>query len=335
MKEFKMGFTLAEVLIVLAVIGVVAALSLPTLISNIRDKVREHQTLVINRKINQGTEGMQVRGALLNNYSSTAEFINELSKDMKIISVCDSNHLTDCWPYENVIVSTSANDDEKVKVAKQKNGKTFKMEEGEWAEVMGVIFGNGTPMLLAYNKKCEVIDPDSTYKTDKKTGIGDTSKCIAGIYDLNGSKGPNKLGQDVIKFRANGFGVKDCYFQFYGECYSEPVPYTITDLNGSFPCNPGSESEIFEFIRNGQGKSDFPGDYTFFWYDRGGHKFHGDAGVFIQFTGQIQNVTAQKQIINETAYLICLEPIESSSSGSGSESDSYMGSDSGSGSSSY
>ena len=37
----KRGFTLAEVLITLAIIGVVAALTLPTLLTNIQDRVRE------------------------------------------------------------------------------------------------------------------------------------------------------------------------------------------------------------------------------------------------------------------------------------------------------
>ena len=40
MNNKKFGFTLAEVLITLAIIGVVAALTLPTLITNHKNKVR-------------------------------------------------------------------------------------------------------------------------------------------------------------------------------------------------------------------------------------------------------------------------------------------------------
>ena len=48
----KTGFTLAEVLITLGIIGVVAAMTLPTVITNVQKKVVENQLKVFNTTIN-------------------------------------------------------------------------------------------------------------------------------------------------------------------------------------------------------------------------------------------------------------------------------------------
>ena len=53
-KLRKAGFTLAEVLITLMVVGVVAALTLPTLMTTINGKVQERKQQVMERKLVQG-----------------------------------------------------------------------------------------------------------------------------------------------------------------------------------------------------------------------------------------------------------------------------------------
>ena len=212
-KNFKKGFTLAEILIVLGAIGVVAALTLPTLISNIHNKVVERQIQVINRKINKGSEGMQINGALLKQYSTTQEFLEELSKYMKIIATCNKNNLRNCWPYGEIKVEK---DGEIIPIditTQTQGGPTFQVEGDNYGDVMGVIFGNGVPMLMTYNTECPMFDPDSTYEVDKLTGKGPISQCIVGVYDINGASGPNKYGVDVIPFNANGYGGRTCWFK--------------------------------------------------------------------------------------------------------------------------
>ena len=56
----KTGFTLAEVLITLGIIGVVAAMTLPTIITNVQKKVVENQLKVFNTTINNAFRMSQV-----------------------------------------------------------------------------------------------------------------------------------------------------------------------------------------------------------------------------------------------------------------------------------
>ncbi|MBR1425543.1 type II secretion system protein, partial [bacterium] len=83
----KAAFTLAEVLITLAIIGVVAALTLPTLIAKVNEKVDGNQKKVTEAKLIQGLNMLDLHGGINNTYSSTAEFVEELSKYMKITKI--------------------------------------------------------------------------------------------------------------------------------------------------------------------------------------------------------------------------------------------------------
>ena len=73
------AFTLAEVIIVMGVIGVVAALTLPTLIKNIQNKARNSRINNIQRKLNQGLDKLRLTDEI-NNYSSTEDFVKALAK---------------------------------------------------------------------------------------------------------------------------------------------------------------------------------------------------------------------------------------------------------------
>jgi hypothetical protein len=177
--------------------------------------VTKRQIQVTQRKISQGVEDMQVHGELLDGFSTTREFVNGLSKYMKISQICDNNNLRQCWTYDKVKVDDEGTE---VEVSKQKDGaKAFHMAEGEWGETIGVTFGNGVQMLLAYKKNCAVED-DVRFDTDKDSGISGATKCLAGVWELNGAKGKNKYGDDVLPFNAGGFGGKACAAEIAGLC---------------------------------------------------------------------------------------------------------------------
>ena len=231
-NNIKKGATLPEVLITLVIVGVIGVLVLPVLIASVMDKVNQRQIQVKQLKISHGLEEMAIQGGFLKSYDSTLAFAEEFSKYIKIIQICDSNHLRNCWTYDSIIV----NDKGKLReVASQKDGKkAFHMPDGDWGETVGMVFGNGVQMLLSYRKDC-LLEDDTRFKTDKETGLTDAAQCVAGVWELNGPKGQNKYGKDVIPYNAQGFGGANCIMEEGSLCMTTP-PKTPTPLQLSDYC---------------------------------------------------------------------------------------------------
>ncbi|MBR1424680.1 type II secretion system protein [bacterium] len=198
----KAAFTLAEVLITLAVIGVVAALTLPTLIAKVNEKVDQNQIKVTRAKLFQGIKMLDLHGGVNNTYSSTAEFVEELSKYMKITHICNGTNVAfrECIPYSE-IKYTSNDEDKTVEVSKLNTANSLSLgtvdDTTEFMAPVALVLGDGTPILLSYNKKC-ISDPDSITENDiSSDGLARIHPCIAGIFDINGSRTPNRVGKDI------------------------------------------------------------------------------------------------------------------------------------------
>ena len=86
----KAAFTLAEVLITLAIIGIVAALTIPTLVQNYQERACNTASQVFQRKLGEALRVMNVQGTLAG-YITTEAFVNELSKHIKITRICDND----------------------------------------------------------------------------------------------------------------------------------------------------------------------------------------------------------------------------------------------------
>ncbi len=219
------AFTLAEVLITLGIIGVVAALTMPALITNIQDRIQQKRIENINQKLSKVTDKMAVQSGLTG-YGTTMAFVQEMSKHMKIAKICDNEHLAECWPTQEVTL----NDEGKTwEIAKTKNAKTLKISNNaeDWADTVGIVTGDGTGMILSYNKKCEfsVDDKGFSYSDSKSNSLS----CLAGAFDWNGSSKPNKLGKDVTMLApASGLGT-NCAIEAGGKCFTaafKPTPLT-------------------------------------------------------------------------------------------------------------
>ena len=99
----KKCFTLAEMLITLVVIGVVAALTIPAIMALYKDKVEKRQMQVTERKFIEGLSLLNSQeSGLSHSYPTTKDFVDSLAKYMKIIRVCDNEHLADCFPYDEI-----------------------------------------------------------------------------------------------------------------------------------------------------------------------------------------------------------------------------------------
>ena len=92
-KRKKRAFTLAEVLITLGIIGVVAALTIPTLINNYQTKSWATASQVFEAKFTESLKTMNVQGTLgkYGKYNDTEGFVEELQKHFKIPDLASAN----------------------------------------------------------------------------------------------------------------------------------------------------------------------------------------------------------------------------------------------------
>lgn len=174
----KKAFTLAEVLVTLGIIGVVAAMTMPTLINDQRNKALEAQFKVAHSMISQtltqmGSENID----LTKMYCGTGMrdrteniFIRDFAKYFKVIKseYGSTNDLTKLG-YKKSYFNQSAPGYNYFNVDSHNNG--------------AIILSNG--MMIA-SSGCWWMDG----------GIG-----IDFIVDTNGTKGPNKFGYDVFYFQ--------------------------------------------------------------------------------------------------------------------------------------
>ena len=178
----RCAFTLAEVLITLAIIGVVAALTIPPLIKNHNQKAWSTAQDVFTKRLEVATRQMNTEEKLAG-YDSTMDFVNELKKYIKITRICDSNELTKC--FEHKILTE---DPKEIDITTLSTSGNFTKDN--WGtETVGVQFVNGVNALIAYN-------PNTTQEPYNNQ-FSATAESMAILYDVSGNKNPNTIGKDI------------------------------------------------------------------------------------------------------------------------------------------
>ena len=218
----KRAFTLAEILITLGVIGVVAAITLPMLITNINERINSERQANIAQKITQAMEQMRAHGLLNTQYSSTDAFVDELQKYLKISKRCSASNIADCWPTARV----TGNDNKTYTVSETTTRDKLHMGENNGNNNVGLVLADGASLILTYNTDAEALDVGDSVTASKinlPVGGGKTKEfpyttsvtgAIDFVMDVNGAKGPNmettadRVG-DIRTFKAAKFG-NDC-----------------------------------------------------------------------------------------------------------------------------
>ena len=206
LKKIKQhnAFTFAEVLITLGVIGVVAAVTMPTLLTNIQDRVRQEQVRTVKYKLTKATNKMNSLGKI-KQYDTTMDFVNELEKHMTIAKICDNTELDKCWPsseinaYSGSGTTLTAYNPKDLTTGQSLKALALSTKS---TQTVGIVTGDGVPMLMVYSPSpsCNEFDEAKTYTWSVENGksvTNATTNCISAIFDINGSKGPNKIGTDV------------------------------------------------------------------------------------------------------------------------------------------
>ena len=193
----RCAFTLAEVLITLAVIGIVAVLTLPNLIQNHNEKAWSTAQDVFTKRLEVATRQMNTEEKLAG-YESTMDFVNELKKYIKITRICDSDEITKCFAKE-VIWSDG---EEPIDMSTIQNAASLGQEDWD-TDTVAVQFANGVNAIIAYN-------PNAT-QDPYNNQFSATSNSMAILYDVSGNKNPNTNGKDIGKINVEQLaGVTGC-----------------------------------------------------------------------------------------------------------------------------
>ena len=193
----KAAFTLAEVLITLAIIGVVAAITIPSLVKNYNEKAWGTAQDVFTKRLEVATRQMNTEEKLAG-YSNTMDFVNELKKYIKITRVCDNNNITKCFNKE--VIWNEGEDP--VDMSTIKNAASLGQDDWD-TDTVAVQFANGVNAIIAYN-------PNTTQEPFNNQ-FSATSNSMAILYDVSGNKNPNTNGKDIGKINVENLaGVTGC-----------------------------------------------------------------------------------------------------------------------------
>ncbi len=204
------GFTMAEILLSLTIIGVVAAITLPSLTGNINERTWNTQRKALYARMSQavalmpalngyGTLTEDADGNITEDTAAETFVTNGLSKVLKINNVCDADHFSDCgFPSKIIGLNNSSWDfpNELKTFNPMMNGSevldgmslSYSMITGKGAAFETQ---NGESMVVFYNPNCVGdMGESSTYRVQPKM-------CANFVYDLNGTKGPNTVNKDI------------------------------------------------------------------------------------------------------------------------------------------
>ena len=184
LQNIKNGFTLAEVLITLVIVGVIAAMTIPTLMNNTNKqeyvaglkKAYSTMTQATQKIISE--EGMP-RGDIGGWATSKSAVYNLYKKHLSITKDCGLS--TGCFPQEGVKYAFNYKNP-------QDGNKSARQIDG--------IFST---MALADGMQLSVMSTYSSCSGNSgQYGAGSDNMCAIFQIDTNGSKNPNTYGYDVF-----------------------------------------------------------------------------------------------------------------------------------------
>ncbi len=201
MKNYSLekGFTLAEVLITIGIIGVVAALTIPTLIKNYQEKImvskvkQVHSQLMNAIQLYVAKNNCQNMLCLFDTKKTSDEVAAELATVIRKAQVCTSADTAKkyCKFYEF-----------------KDNKPTYKVD-GVYASSDGmsrsgrIYLPNGMIFKVAQRSACpstyvSIIRDENGYEINRVERVSNT--CAFVYVDINNVQGPNQFGADVYRY---------------------------------------------------------------------------------------------------------------------------------------
>lgn len=198
-RLFKKGFTLAEVLITLSIIGVISAVTLPALQTNVQKQALGTQIAKFYSQLGEGVKRYMADEGL-EEISYDQDFVNKLAKDyLNVTYVCTGDGDESCFASQYLNINNSASG---------LNRGTI-LDSGD---AIAGILQDGTTFMLS---------PTGTV-----------------IFDVNGTKGPNKIGYDLHGLRISPNGTLN---RPDDGMYTNPATYKQEQTRQFNNCISGSD----------------------------------------------------------------------------------------------
>jgi len=198
----KKGFTLSEVLITLGIIGVVAAITMPTLMTKIQEKQYQSQYKKIFSELNQAVRLLQGdEENLLSDCGSFQDacFRNAIASKLKVAYTCDSQVPNKCQKNSTFL---------------GKQTRYYKMNVNDTWPALTTISGYSVKFRF-HRANCSLVAD-----TADTAWAGNLINCGWVQVDTNGISRPNVVGKDIffLSLMQDGFvpyyetndKIKDC-----------------------------------------------------------------------------------------------------------------------------
>ncbi len=231
-KKFKPAFTLAEVLITLAIVGVVAALTLPNLIANYQKKQTATQVKKVYTTLSQVIQRAIVDNGDVSLWDVPERVTIETSVDFA------QKYFK---PYLNVVKDCGIKTDGECKLTVNALNNQLPPSLGEPATKL--FLNDGTELIL----RAPQIHGD---------------RVLAFVYiDINGTSNPNRVGKDIFQFELHL--VDPSFIQFESKLMPRFINKTrdelIQDVADRCHRNQnGNACTALLFIDNFEFKGDYP-----------------------------------------------------------------------------
>ena len=191
----KAAFTLAEVLITLGIIGIVAALVMPMVLNNVNERKYTGARLKALKTIGEAVRNITVTEGIDNALNAEDFVENHLRKQIQIVKTCKNNDLRSCGIETDSNSITSLTEPHtKMSMPTKMGDLALGMSNGETIDVnslsYGFVLSNGYSVNLFYNPNCLADNEGDTNR-------GQDRVCVNAIYDMNGLARPNEVGKDI------------------------------------------------------------------------------------------------------------------------------------------
>lgn len=209
----KKGFTLADVLITLGVIGIVAAMTLPVLIGHWQEKITVSKLKKLYSVLNQaytravedngGPESWDLKG--LNSFEGAKNIHNNMAPFLSVLQNCGQEK--GCF-YDGYY--------------KTKSGSNWsKIEQPGFLGMYKFVLQDGTALYI------QTRSADCTEGKDSGLSLAAKNICAFIVADINGAAKPNVWAKDLFAFQLTKYGIiprggwyndNDAASSFYSGC---------------------------------------------------------------------------------------------------------------------